>query len=56
MSDTLVKVENVSKKFCHSLKRSLWYRVGLRILARNFLGRSHNQNDFLPTEQWYNLP
>ena len=27
MSDTLVKVENVSKKFCRSLKRSLWYGV-----------------------------
>ena len=27
MSDTLVKVDNVSKKFCRSLKRSLWYGV-----------------------------
>ena len=28
MSDeTLVKVENVSKKFCRDLKRSLWYGV-----------------------------
>ncbi len=26
-SDTLVKVEGVSKKFCKSLKRSLWYGV-----------------------------
>ena len=25
MSDTLVKVDNVSKTFCRSLKRSLWY-------------------------------
>jgi hypothetical protein len=28
MSDEiLVKVENVSKKFCRSLKKSLWYGV-----------------------------
>jgi ABC-type polysaccharide/polyol phosphate transport system ATPase subunit len=27
MSDVLVKVEGVSKKFCRSLKRSLWYAV-----------------------------
>lgn len=27
MSDVLVKVDNVSKKFCKSLKRSLWYGV-----------------------------
>ncbi len=25
--DVLVKVEGVSKKFCRSLKRSLWYGV-----------------------------
>ena len=24
MSDVLVKVDNVSKQFCRSLKRSLW--------------------------------
>jgi lipopolysaccharide transport system ATP-binding protein len=27
MSETLVQVENVSKKFCRSLKKSLWYGV-----------------------------
>ena len=27
MSEVLVKVEGVSKKFCRSLKRSLWYGV-----------------------------
>ena len=25
--EVLVKVENVSKKFCRDLKRSLWYGV-----------------------------
>ena len=32
MSDVLVKVDGVSKKFCKSLKRSLWY--GLCDMAR----------------------
>ncbi len=27
MSEILVKVENVSKKFCRDLKKSLWYGV-----------------------------
>ena len=27
MNDTLIHVENVSKRFCRSLKRSLWYGV-----------------------------
>jgi lipopolysaccharide transport system ATP-binding protein len=31
MSDVLVNVENVSKRFCRSLKRSLWN--GLRDLG-----------------------
>ena len=31
MTDTLVNVDQVGKKFCRSLKRSLWY--GLRDLG-----------------------
>ena len=38
--DVLVKVENVSKKFCRSLKRSLMY--GIRDLGGEFLGRDHH--------------
>ena len=40
MSETLVKVENVSKKFCRSLKRSLWYGVqdiGAELVGRRFM-------------------
>lgn len=33
MSETLVKVEHVSKKFCRSLKRSLWY--GMKDVAHS---------------------
>jgi lipopolysaccharide transport system ATP-binding protein len=32
----LVKVEGVSKKFCRSLKRSLWY--GVRHVGSGLLG------------------
>jgi lipopolysaccharide transport system ATP-binding protein len=42
MSDTLVNVENVSKKFCRSLKRSLWY--GVRDIGVELLGYNQSQN------------
>ena len=42
MSDTLIKVENVSKKFCRSLKKSLWY--GMRDLGRELVGRQHGRD------------
>ncbi|WP_439475773.1 ABC transporter ATP-binding protein [Algoriphagus formosus] len=35
-SEVLIKVEGVSKKFCKSLKRSLWYGVG--DISRSVLG------------------
>ncbi len=37
--DTLIKVESVSKKFCLSLKKSLWY--GLCDMGRELTGRRH---------------
>ena len=36
MLESLVKVENVSKKFCRDLKRSLWY--GMKDLGSELLG------------------
>ena len=39
MSETLIKVEGVSKKFCRSLKRSLWY--GMQDLGSEMLGKRH---------------
>ncbi len=51
MNDTLVKVENVSKKFCRSLKKSLWY--GMKDLGSELIGRTHGGNDDLrPDEFW----
>ncbi|MBL8813843.1 MAG: ATP-binding cassette domain-containing protein [Planctomycetaceae bacterium] len=45
MSETLVKVEHVSKKFCRSLKRSLWY--GMKDVAHslNPWAKSSAEND-----------
>jgi len=40
MSESLIKVENVSKKFCRDLKRSLWY--GMKDLGSELLGQLHN--------------
>jgi len=51
MSETLIKVEGVSKKFCRSLKRSLWY--GMQDLGSELLGRRHGGNGELrPDEFW----
>lgn len=36
MSETLIKVEGVSKKFCKDLKRSLWY--GVKDIGSSLLG------------------
>ena len=48
-SDVLVRVERVSKKFCRTLKRSLWY--GLKDTASDmFGGRSSDQ--LRPDEFW----
>ena len=51
MSETLVKVENVSKKFCRDLKRSLWY--GMRDLGSELLCRSLNSHVQLRKEEFW---
>jgi len=51
MSETLIRVENVSKKFCRSLKKSLWY--GMRDLSKEVLGRRHGgDGELRPDEFW----
>lgn len=51
MSDTLIKVEGVSKKFCRDLKRSLWY--GMQDLGNELLGRCHGgKGELRPDEFW----
>lgn len=51
MTDTLIKVENVSKKFCHSLKRSLWY--GMQDLGNELIGRRHGGNGELREDEFW---
>jgi len=51
MPDTLIKVDGVSKKFCRSLKRSLWY--GIQDLRRELLGRRHGSDGELRPEEFW---
>lgn len=49
--DVLVRAANVSKKFCLSLKKSLWY--GLKDMRNELMGRRHGGNGELrPKEFW----
>ena len=47
--EALVKVENISKKFCRSLKRSLWY--GLQDIGMELMGRKCDR-ELRPDEFW----
>lgn len=51
MSDTLINVEGVSKKFCRSLKRSLWY--GMQDLGSEILGLRHGGNAELRADEFW---
>jgi lipopolysaccharide transport system ATP-binding protein len=51
MNETLIKAENVSKKFCKDLKRSLWF--GIKDLGNELLGRSHNENGQLRKDEFW---
>jgi len=50
MPETLVTAENLSKKFCRDLKRSLWY--GVKDIASEMLGRRNNDSELRPKEFW----
>lgn len=52
MNDTLIKVENVSKKFCRNLKRSLLY--GMKDLGSELIGSSNSHKDLRKDEFWAN--
>lgn len=51
MEDTLIKVENVSKKFCRNLKRSLWY--GMQDIGNELIGRRHGGKCGLRTNEFW---
>jgi len=50
MSESMVEVEGVSKKFCRRLRHSLVY--GMKDFAREMTGRSHQGNVLRPNEFW----
>ena len=50
-SEILIKVENVSKKFCRRLKRSLWY--GMKDIGSELIGRSNSHKDLRKDEFWF---
>ena len=49
-NDTLISVENVSKKYCKSLRKSMMY--GIQDIARNSLGLSARSNILREGEFW----
>ena len=51
MSEVLVKVDSVSKKFCRTLKKSLWY--GMQDLGNELLGRRHGGDGKLRSEEFW---
>ncbi len=51
MNDTLIKVEGVSKKFCRSLKLSLWY--GMQDLGNEVIGNRHGGNGVLRKDEFW---
>ncbi len=50
MSEVLVKVENVSKKFCRDLKKSLWY--GIKDMGSALFSNQANHSTLRPSEFW----
>lgn len=50
MSDTLISVEKVSKKFCRNLKKSLWY--GVKDLSSELIGRTSSHGQLRKDEFW----
>jgi lipopolysaccharide transport system ATP-binding protein len=50
MSEVLIKVENVSKKFCLDLKKSLWY--GMKDMTNEMIGKSKNNEILREKEFW----
>ncbi len=51
MTEPLIRVEGLSKKFCRSLKKSLWY--GLQDIGSEVLGRRHGHDGTLRPEEFW---
>lgn len=53
MAETLIDVENVSKKFCRDLKLSLWY--GLKDIGKEMLIKNYNREVKLRKNEFWAL-
>ena len=51
MADTLIKVDNVSKKFCRDFKKSLWY--GMKDLTGEMTGRKKTGHSELRDKEFW---
>jgi lipopolysaccharide transport system ATP-binding protein len=51
MGETLIKVENLSKKFCLDLKTSLWY--GIKDISSEIIGRKNSKHDSLRNKEFW---
>ena len=51
MGETLIKVEGLSKKFCRTLKKSMWY--GMRDIGSELLGRRHGADGVLRQDEFW---
>ena len=51
MGETLIKVKGLSKKFCRSLKKSMWY--GMQDIGSELLGKRHGKNGVLRTGEFW---
>ena len=49
-NDVVIKAENISKKYCKSLARSMWY--GLKDITRNTCGLSSHSEKLRKSEFW----
>jgi lipopolysaccharide transport system ATP-binding protein len=52
MDDILIEVEDISKVFCRSLKRSIWY--GVRDIASELVGKRRDRSELRKYEFWAN--
>ncbi len=51
MTETLIKVEGLSKKFCRSLKKSLWY--GMQDMGSELIGKRHGKDGVLREQEFW---
>lgn len=53
MGETLIKVDGLSKKFCRSLKKSMWY--GMQDIGSELTGKRHGADGVLRADEFWAL-